>query len=98
MAGFLATGIMFLCMACAIYALHHFMKETGRRMTWWKWVLSVLWLVLVMVTFATIGTFIGEGASQAVLPGGGFFIVLCIISGAVVFYLLLKTKKDEAAS
>jgi len=92
MIAFLASGIIFLSIAAAIYALHHYTKDTEHKMSWWKWVLTVFWLVLFLITFASIGTFIGEGASQAVLPGGGFFVGVTLVTGAVLCWLLFFAK------
>ena len=94
----LSNGLIFLGAVCAFYCLHHYMKETNRKMNWWKWILAVCWALGVMFSVAVLGTFIGEGASQAVAPGGLFFLVVILISGAVVYKLLFGGfgKKKEA--
>ena len=98
MLGFFASGMVFLGVACAIYCLYHYMKETDRKMSWWKWILAVLWFILIIFTAAMVGTFIGEGEPQAVLPGGGFFLVIIAISGAVLFKLLFPKRKLVTAA
>ena len=91
---FLSIGMMFVFFVFFIYFLHYYMKETNRKMTWWKWAMSISWMILVLLASATIGTFAGEGAPQAILPGGGFFLVLIVISGLAIFRILFA--KDKA--
>ena len=85
-----ANGIIFLGFAVAAFCLYHYMKETGRNMTWWKWVLAVLWVIALYLSVAIIGTFVGEGAPQAVVPGILFFGVIMLITGIILWRLLFS--------
>ena len=57
-------------------ALWSFADRRGWVMTWWKWVLAVLWYALVCLSFYASGTLVGEfeaAAGLRVLLLGLFF-------------------------
>ena len=83
-------GLLFLFGAGSILFLYLFMKETGREMSWWKWVISILWLLFFYFSIAIIGTFVGEGEPQAVLPGILFFGAFVIVTGVIVYRLVIS--------
>ena len=95
-----SNGLIFVGAVVAFFALYHYQKETGRKMKWWKWVLSVLWVTVLFMSSGVLGTFAGEGEPQAVLPGMLFFGIIVLVTGVVLFRLLfsetfLPVKKKE---
>jgi peptidoglycan/LPS O-acetylase OafA/YrhL len=46
-------------------ALWSFAQRRGWVMTWWKWVLAVLWYALFSTTFYAAGTLVGEFEPRA---------------------------------
>jgi len=63
-------------------------EDLGLQMIWWKWVLVVLWYVLLSFTFAGSFTLFGEREPGAWYKFLGFHLILSIILGAVIWYLL----------
>ena len=63
-------------------------QDRGVPMTWWKWILTVLWFCLAGFTLALVGTSLGEGEPRAAAMGGIVFGTLSIIVG-VAFWRLL---------
>ena len=67
------------------------------KMTWWKWLLALLWYVQLNLTVAAPMTFIGENEAAA---GGKLFlfmIVATIIFGVVLWRLLVLGREAKAA-
>ncbi|RJE48531.1 MULTISPECIES: hypothetical protein [unclassified Dehalobacter] len=87
MFGLIINSLVIISLLIAIYALFNYQKEKGEKLAWWKWTLSILWLLTVLIVFAFIGTAIGEGSPQVALRGGITFLVLLAISGVVFFRL-----------
>ena len=63
-------------------------QDLGLQMTWWKWILSGLWYVLLSFTFAGSFTLLGEREPGAWYKFMGFHLTIVIISGAVLFFLI----------
>jgi len=87
---FIAGGLTFLGFASALYFLRHYLKDSERKMTWWKWAIAGLWGLLVLFAGAVLGTFIGEGVTRAVFPASVFFGVILLISGIIVYRLVIS--------
>ena len=87
---FFATGIIFLGLVVAAYALYHYMKESGRKTAWWKWLLTAIWVIALFLVAFVIGTFSGEGMPQAILPASLFFGILLLIPGIILWRLLFS--------
>jgi hypothetical protein len=63
-------------------------KSLGRKMSWWKWLLSALWyLMLLFLLFASF-TFMGEGEPAAGWKTLGISVVLMVILGAGLVRIL----------
>ena len=70
-------------------------EDRGIKLTWWKWLLILLWFSLAGFTLAFVGTSLGENEPIAALRGGVLFGVLTIILGVACWRLLsLKKKKN----
>jgi hypothetical protein len=63
-------------------------KDLGLKMNWWKWVLVVVWYLLVWLTVATPLTLIGENEAQAGLKIIPFLIVPVVVLGVALWRLL----------
>ncbi len=57
-------------------------KELGLKMTWWKWLLSALWYLMMLFLLFAAFTFIGEGEPAAGWKTLGISVVLLVILGA----------------
>ena len=72
------------------------MEDRGIPMPLWKWVLFVLWILLLGFTIAFIGTNIGEDEITAAKLGGLVFGLLSVVTGVGLWRLLkYKTHKKE---
>ena len=80
--------IMGLLYALIIAGSPLWAQDLGLQMTWWKWILSGLWYVLLSFTFAGSFTLLGEREPEAWYKFMGFHLIIVIISGAVLFYLI----------
>ena len=78
-------GVFFIVL---IIALRVWLKEKGARMTWWKWFLLVMWILLAGFTAAFIGTNIGEGEYTAALRGGGASAIITLIYALILMRVL----------
>jgi len=88
---FILTGVIIMAFFLSIYCLYAYLKAERKKLEWWKWVLSILWMFCTYIVFGFIGTSIGEGYSGAALRGGAFFMVFVIIGG-VLFYRFVLPK------
>ena len=69
------------------------MEDKGIPMPVWKWLVFVIWVLLLGFTIAFVFTSLGEGEPSAVLYGSIIFGVITIVSGAGVWRLLHIKKK-----
>jgi hypothetical protein len=73
-----------------ILALSAWAREKGIRMSAAKWVLFVLWLLLVGFTIVFVGTSFGEGESVAAIRGGLLFGLISVIAGVGVWRVIIR--------
>jgi ABC-type antimicrobial peptide transport system permease subunit len=87
-------GIFFIVL---ILALRSWLKHKVAEMTWWKWILLVVWIFLAGFTAAFIGTNMGEGEYTAALRGGGGSTVIVLVYALVLMRVLgiTRTKKRD---
>lgn len=69
----------------------HWAKDLGLLMSWWKWLLSALWYLLLLFLLFAAFTFIGEGEAAAGWKTVGISVVLMVILG-VGLARILKAK------
>jgi len=81
-------GILFIVL---LIALRAWLKEKSASMTWWKWILLVVWIFLAGFTAAFIGTNIGEGEYTAALRGGGASAIIVLVYALVLMRVLSVT-------
>lgn len=63
-------------------------KDLGLKMTWLRWVLVVVWYLLLMLTVASPFTLIGENEAVAGMRIIPFLVVPTIILGVGLWRLL----------
>ncbi len=92
---FIINGLVLVSLLTAIYALFNYLKEKGVKFAWWKWTLSVFWIIAFLLVFGFIGTTIGEGEPGATLRGGAALLALLVVSGIVLFRLFFGGAKSK---
>lgn len=88
-------GVFFVVL---ILALRAWLKQKGAAMTWWKWILLVVWIFMAGFTAAFIGTNLGEGEITAAVRGGGGSAVLVLIYALVLMRVLGITSSRNRKS
>jgi type VI protein secretion system component VasK len=60
-----------------------FAEDRGWQLTWWKWVLSIVWYGITMVSFFAAGTLVGENEASAAwrILALGLFVSLILAVG-----------------
>ena len=73
---------------------NEFAKSRGWTLTWWKWLLTLIWYVIFTMSFYAWGTLIGENESSAgfKLLLSGMFVSIIL---AVGLWRLLSLKPKE---
>ncbi len=87
-------GMLFILVAAGARA---WAEALRLKMTWWKWVLALLWYVQLNITVAAPMTFIGEDEAAA---GGKLFLfmlVTTIILGVILWRLLILGRAAKTA-
>lgn len=69
-------------------------RSLGLKINWWKWLLSGLWyLLLLLVVFASF-TFIGEGESNAGWKVLGISAVILVVLGTGLARILMGNRRQ----
>lgn len=71
-------------------------KDLGLRMTWWKWLLGILWYILLNFFIFLDFTMMGEGEMGAGLRMLVFQGIIMIILGVGLSRLLLAGRKKSS--
>ena len=70
-------------------------RSLGLKMTWWKWLLSALWyLLLLFVVFASF-TLMGEGESGAAWKILGISLLVLVVLGAGLVRILMHSREYD---
>ena len=85
-------GVLFVVVVMAMKA---WARDRGLRMPVWKWVLSLIWMLLAGFTIAFVGTSFGEGESVAGTRGGLLFGAITIIAGVGLWRVLLSGAESD---
>jgi hypothetical protein len=72
-----------------------FAEDKGWKLTWWKWLLSIIWYAIFSLSFLSWGTLIGENEAGAGWKTGLFGLFISLILG-VGLWRLLAAKPKEA--
>lgn len=83
-------GILFCVLLTSFKA---WTVERKIRMSTWKWILVVIWILFAGFTVAFIGSSLGEGEKDAAGIGGAVFGVISLISAIVLWRVLGFTRK-----
>jgi hypothetical protein len=83
-------GMLAICIGAAFKA---FADDKGWELTWWKWLLTVIWYAIFSLSFFSWGTLIGEMEA-----GAGFRIwllgmVVSLILGVGLWRILTAKAK-----
>lgn len=89
----LLMGVILVLVAMAFKA---FAEDQGWRLTWWKWVLIVLWYGLFTMSFFTYGTLAGENEASAGLKLMLLMLFISLILGVGLWRLLTAGSKDTS--
>lgn len=89
----LLMGVILVVVAMAFKA---FAEDQGWRLTWWKWILVVLWYGLFSMSFFTYGTLAGENEGSAGLRLMLLMLFISLILGVGLWRLLSSGSKETA--
>lgn len=70
-------------------------KDLGLKMTWWKWLLSAGWYLLLSGSVFAVFTLVGEGEARAGMKMLLFMTVVVIIMGVGLVRLLLRGREKQ---
>ena len=87
----LLMGVILVVVAMAFKA---FAEDQGWRLTWWKWILVVLWYGLFSMSFFTYGTLAGENEGSAGLRLMLLMLFISLILGVGLWRLLSSGSKE----
>ena len=80
--------VMGLIYALIIAGVPVWAEDLGLQMSWWKWVLTALWYVLLSLGVAASFTLMGEKEPRAGQYSLGLTLVIMIILGVGLWSLL----------
>ena len=63
-------------------------RALGLKMSWWKWLLSILWYILLLFLIFAAFTFMGEGELAAGWKTVGISVVVMVILGTGLVRIL----------
>lgn len=67
-----------------------YVQRTGMKLTWWRWLLTVLGIVYAVFVLELIVGFLGEGAPQAALVMGLITGIVAVIWGVLLGRFVFK--------
>jgi hypothetical protein len=88
----LLMGVILVLIGAAFKA---FAEDQGWKLTWWKWLLAVLWYGLFASSFYVYGTVAGEGEPSAALWMMLFILFISLILGVGLWRLITLGAKSE---
>jgi len=83
---------IFFCLA--LIGLRTWTQDKGIPMPFWKWAVSILWLIFLGFTIAFVGTSLGEGESQAAILGGIIFGLISVVTLLILWKIMGFTTKN----
>jgi hypothetical protein len=66
----------------------YFCEDRGWQLTWWKWLLSILWYLIFVISFYAWGTLIGENEASAGFRIWIVGMVVSLIYGVAIWRIL----------
>jgi hypothetical protein len=82
----IAMGLIY---ALIIAGARYWAQDLGLKMTWWKWMLTAMWYVLLSFSFASGFTLLGEREPRAGWYSLGFFLSISAVVGVLLWTLVL---------
>ncbi|MFC1959492.1 hypothetical protein ACFLYO_02170 [Chloroflexota bacterium] len=102
MGGFIDSNIFWMLMGMlyllVMFAFKAFTEDRGWPMTWWKWVLCLLWYNLFGLSFYTYGTLAGENEADAGLKLMLIILFVSVILAVGLWRLLMWSPKKQVAA
>lgn len=97
---FLLTVVVGIAVVAMGYFVRKGAQAAGREMQWWHWLLSGLWVLIFILAFAWLGSFLGEGAStgktgstvQGAWLGWGILILINLFIGSLIWRFVMRHK------
>lgn len=86
-------GILFVVVVVGAYV---WFEDKGIKMTWWKWLLALLWYAFLNISIAAPFTFFAEKEPKGAWATLGIFGVLTVILGVGLWRLLMSNRHVEA--
>ena len=74
---------------------HSWTNSLGLKMSWWKWLLSGLWYMLLLFLVFAAFTFMGEGEVAAGWKTLGISAVLLVVLGAGLVRILRAGRSHQ---
>ncbi|MEA5024171.1 hypothetical protein SDC9_09281 [bioreactor metagenome] len=78
------------CLVIFVMGLKQWANDNQRQITWWKWALVALWVIVGAMSVAFITTSLGENEMKAAIRGSIFFLPLTVISGGLLWRFVLN--------
>ncbi len=91
-------GILFCVM---ILGFRAWIQDRSIPMPWWKWLVFLIWVLILGFSIAFVGTSLGEGEASAAVRGGIFFGIIVMLAGVGVWRLVMigtKSVEQEQAA
>ena len=86
-------GVLLLNSLVVLSCTNAWIQELGLDMTWWKWVLMVLWYMLLNFCFAGGFTLIGEKEHRAGFYFLGTSLLITAVLGVGLWGLVLAASR-----
>ena len=67
-------------------------RTLGLKMNWWKWLLSAIWYILLLIFVFAAFTLMGEGERAAGWKVLGIAVVVLVVLGAGLARVLLANR------
>lgn len=87
--------VLGLVYAVMLYSFSQWTRIQNIKMTWWKWLLSILVYIMLSLSVATGFTLFAEKEMRAGVISIGFFGLISIILGVLLFRFVLKPEKKS---
>lgn len=78
-----------------VWAALALVKKFKLAMTWWKWMLAILWYFLLIFSVLLSFTMVGEGEEVAGMKILLFLGVILLILGVGLFRIILSRPKKD---
>ena len=95
---FFTSGVFWfiegLLLCLVIIGFKYWIEDRGVTLSWWNWVLFIVWLLFWGFTIAFITTSLGESEPRAALLGGILFGLITIFSGFILWKIFMGRSEN----